>query len=524
MQLGWKGLAGMIAEFLLIACAQAAPAASEEPAAPTEARLRERQAEVRGAYLEFESLLARLADLLGPNDPDRAALLVKAFSKSKRDLVGLKLQKLLDKLDAGRLDEAIPDQEAVLADMNALLELLLTEDHERKLRDERERLDQRLQETRELAEKQKALRAQTERNASPSAEGAERLAESQEALAQEAKELAERIRSEGEKNERSPAEDWKDGRRASPDEGKPPAPGEPNPSDEEGAQRAGEAPSETGASSESQPPGPAPPSAQRVASARRAMQRAKERLRRLEQKEASREQDEAIRELEKSIEELEQTLRQLREEERLELLANLESRLRKILEMQQSIHEETLRADQTPPEERSRADEQRILQLSRRESAVAEELGQVVAILVEDGTAVAFPETAAQLQRDARTCADRLARFETGKLVQTIQADVIATLREMIDSLQREMEHAKKKQKPSEPGRPNRSALVEKIAELKMIRSLQARVNERTEQIEGMIQEARSVDPAVDDAIRELADRQARIYQITRDVAEGKNE
>ncbi|HAY82747.1 MAG TPA: hypothetical protein DCY79_23305, partial [Planctomycetaceae bacterium] len=70
--------------------------------------------------------------------------------------------------------------------------------------------------------------------------------------------------------------------------------------------------------------------------------------------------------------------------------------------------------------------------------------------------------------------------------------------------------------------------LVDMIAELKMIRSLQLRVNKRTQRYARLLQDeddpaGQAEDKDLQSALQDLSDRESRIYQITRDIVLGKN-
>jgi hypothetical protein len=79
--------------------------------------------------------------------------------------------------------------------------------------------------------------------------------------------------------------------------------------------------------------------------------------------------------------------------------------------------------------------------------------------------------------------------------------------------------------------------LIDMLAELKMIRSMQVRVNSRTETYH-QVYKGKEQAPAPTEAqdakqkeqyeqlqkeLKELADRQANIYKITNDIYRGKN-
>jgi len=132
---------------------------------------------------------------------------------------------------------------------------------------------------------------------------------------------------------------------------------------------------------------------------------------------------------------------------------------------------------------------------------------------------------------------------DVGQVTVNIENDIIDSLRDMIDSLKKERKkNQDKKGKPSppKPGSPPKNKnedLIDLIAELKMIRSMQVRVNKRTEDYHkfypGVEQipdvsaikdtEERGKIEQVQSEIKTLAEREADIKRITRDIATGKN-
>ena len=66
--------------------------------------------------------------------------------------------------------------------------------------------------------------------------------------------------------------------------------------------------------------------------------------------------------------------------------------------------------------------------------------------------------------------------------------------------------------------------LVDALAELKMIRALQMRVNRRTRQYGELVQGQQAEQPEVVEALRRLAERETRIHRVTRDIVVGRNQ
>jgi hypothetical protein len=66
---------------------------------------------------------------------------------------------------------------------------------------------------------------------------------------------------------------------------------------------------------------------------------------------------------------------------------------------------------------------------------------------------------------------------------------------------------------------------LDSIAELKMIRALQMRVNTRTERYSKLIEDGaeQAEAPELLEAVQRLSQREERIYRTTRDIVVGKN-
>jgi hypothetical protein len=112
-----------------------------------------------------------------------------------------------------------------------------------------------------------------------------------------------------------------------------------------------------------------------------------------------------------------------------------------------------------------------------------------------------------------------------------MEQEIITRLEEMIAAFQKAQQELDKPQppQPGQPGQPGERPLVDSLAELKMIRSLQVRINVRTQRYAKLLQNME--DPIgqanTDDlrqALRELGDREANVQKITRDIVLGKNQ
>ena len=258
------------------------------------------------------------------------------------------------------------------------------------------------------------------------------------------------------------------------------------------------------------------------------MEEAKKKLEQVQRDGAVKDQEEAIRELEKAKAELEEILRQLREEELKRMLAMLEARFRKMLDMQIEVYEGTRRLDRVAAADRGQNDEIEAARLSRKESLIVIEADSALTILQEEGSAVAFPEAVEQMREDMEQVVLRLAQTKVDEITQTTEEEIIAALEEMIEALkkaQQDMEQQKQKPQPPQEGEPDDPALIDRLAELRMIRSLQMRVNTRTKRYSKLVEgELGQADRAeLIDALQRLSEREQRIFRATRDIVVGKN-
>jgi uncharacterized protein YqgV (UPF0045/DUF77 family) len=132
------------------------------------------------------------------------------------------------------------------------------------------------------------------------------------------------------------------------------------------------------------------------------------------------------------------------------------------------------------------------------------------------------------MRTDMQQIVDRLAQAKVGQVTQAIELDVIATLEEMIAALkkaQKDLEKSRQKPKlPGTQGRQGEPSLVDKLAELKMIRALQMRINTRTQRYATLVEGEQAENAELVDALKRLAERQQRVYRVTHDLSSGKTE
>ena len=168
------------------------------------------------------------------------------------------------------------------------------------------------------------------------------------------------------------------------------------------------------------------------------------------------------------------------------------------------------------------------IRLSRREAELVREAEKALVLLREDGTSVAFPETASQIAADMQSVTTRLASGDVEAITQTIELDVIAGLEDMIAAFDQARDEIAQQQGQPQPqsaagGQPGESPLVSRLAELRMIRTLQARIYRRTQVIGEMVQQSTAPADQVARELETLANRQNKVFQATRDLESEAN-
>ncbi len=260
---------------------------------------------------------------------------------------------------------------------------------------------------------------------------------------------------------------------------------------------------------------------------------------------ASRSQKDALTKLNEGRRKVEETLEELQRALRERLLAYLRERFTHMLDRQRGLSRETksldsrLRALATvaaasgstsadpvpadgaegvPEAAIDRKDLQKAKSLALGEEDLRLVAEDVIDLLEEDGTTLVFPRIVGGLEADLRNVTGLLDAVRTGALTQRIQKEIEETLVEILEAIKQ----AQKSPPPPNPnqGRRSRSGagpLLPTSAELKMIRSMQARLNERTRRFD-LDRAVEELDLEEKRQARALADRQKEIEDLLRKV------
>jgi len=480
------------------------------------ANLAETQERLAGRYDRLEMLAGRLAELSRATQPRRAKLLQELIAKSRDRGVEDQFEQVLNALQRESLGPASQLQGELHIELKQLLELLLREDRERQIESKRKRIRKYLAELNRLIRIQRGVRARTE-----GGDDSKRLAKDQQRVAEGTEKLHQQIKAnEGDSKPGKPSQQ-KPGNMGKPSDGKPnnskPSDGKPNPSKGNS--------SEAEQDSSNQQESPADRAMRRLQQARKRMQRAQQQLQDLKHQGATQEQEKALEALQQAKAELQRILRQLREEELERMLALLEARFRKMLAAQVEVYDATKKLDTAQANLPTHELEIAAGRLSRKERQIIQMAERALTLLQEDGTSLAFPEALNQAKEDMQTVATRLAALQVATLTQSIEEDIIAALEESLAAIQqaiKKLRQQKGKQKKSS-GQPDKKPLVDQLAELRMIRSLQHRVNRRTTMYAKLIEGEQTMQAELQEALNRLASRQHRIFEATRDLHSGAN-
>lgn len=455
-------------------------------------------------FRDFEQSLLRLAQRLErsskPEDRERAAGLKKAIAFVSDQGTDAKFDRLIAILKQSRalslqeIQEAMTQNRMLADDIKAVLVLLLSDNRDDELKREQERLKQQIKRLGELIRQQKIVRSRTESGK----DGKDALQDAQGKVTKNTGELA---RDMGKKGD---------------DKGKP-GDNKQGPKDS----KPGDGKSQPGQGQ--QPPQPESPGQKQVEEANNLQKQAEDKIQQDDRADASKKQDKAVDKLEQARKQLEEILRQMREEEQERVLARLQQRVERMLQVQTEVYEATVRVDRAmadnPDRKPTRANEQRALQLADREDEIVKEANAAIQILQEEGSAVAFPEVFIQVRDDMGNVGRRLGKADVSAVTQAIEQDIISTLKEMIEALKKAQQKLQARRSQQGQARQGQQGLIELVAELKMVRAMQVRVNARMKVYGERYAGEQAADPDIRRELRGLAERQWKIVDVTSSIA-----
>ena len=529
------------------------------------------QARLQREFLEFKLALKLLEQRLEksgkPEDKLRAASITSALKMIEEKSTDAKFENILQDLRKQELFKStdklqgLVDRNKDLAEDLARLIEALNRDPEAELRRQREEAKKILERIKDVIGKQERVRGSTEQGRM----GKEELEKAQARVTKETKDLKNLIEGKDGKGKDGDPKDGKDkdgkgkdgdskdgkgkdgkGKDGDPKDGKGKDGKGKDGDPMDGMGKDGKGGDES-ADAGKQPLPPEKDNARkRIQEGIELQEESEKKIAKEDRKAASNKQGDAIDKLKEAQKKLEDLLRQLREEEIDRVLVQLQARCIEILRLQTEVRGGTVEVQTSvnarPDRRADRADEQRALELHDREDQMVRKAGDALKLIEAEGSAVAFAEIFRQVRDDMTNVRDRLKLADVGEETVKIEEDIIATLKEMIESLKKAQQDNKNR-KPPEPGQPGQQSpaqqdqrLIDQISELKTIRSMQIQINKRTEshgkKFDGeqapdisQLKDPRAKAQAeqVLKEIRELSKRQDKIGKVTRDISLGRN-
>ena len=549
-----------ILSLILLAGSSWLPTAAQEPVAPpvavekTPEALRDDQLAISGRYARFERMLSQMADILGRQDPERADLLRRAIGKGREDRISEDIEKIVALLEKHELGGASEQQAEVIESLQVLLKLLQSEDRRSSVERERERLNGLLKDVRTVITEQRSARAATRNAEAPSsaAPGQQKALSETEKLLDSMREHDDEEAKEADAGE--PSGEPKDGaskddesRDGEPKAGQPkdsepsegsPENGDQKPNDDKqptkdddptksktpstDAQQSEGGRSKSGQQNSGRKPSKQSPGREQLEKAREQMQQALEALKQQKRDEAVKDEDQALEELHAAAAKLEEMLKQLREEEKEMMLAALEARFQRMLMAETQIHEGTVSLAATPQKDWLDQYYSRCRELAQQQSELTQECAQTVNLLREDGSSASILLAVEDIEADMGSVTGWLQESTVTELTQSVQTDILESLRQLIEATQQEMQEMKEheQQQQQQQNSQEKPGLVKLMAEIRMLRTLQLQVNRRTKQLDGLMQSVTTEDqPALRKQLHELAVRQQRLIVTAKELA-----
>ncbi|MDR2440225.1 MAG: hypothetical protein LBE12_12775 [Planctomycetaceae bacterium] len=516
--------------------------------------LSEKQRSVADRYVQLEQVLLRMSEASAASNPHRSALLKKVLFASKDKLLTLRLKNIADILERRQLTEAVTGQETIEQDLLELLRLLENENREQRRTAEKEKIKEILRDLEEIIHQEKSLKSKIVQKEN---ENLLLFEKEQKKIRLQTQTLHDQItenehpnttQSEKTTPEEKNEHEINDNEKANPNSDQQSKiqsanqdknnqdknNQDKNNQDENNQDKNDHNKNDNDNQNTVQPTGS--PTQQAMQKALHRMSQAEKQLQQAEKNGAIEEQEEAIAELQRVKAELEKILRQLREEELLQTLERLEARFKRMLRVEQSIRLQTekigIEAKNTE-ESALRPIQIQSSQIGSDQQSVIEDADAALVLLREDGTAQAMVESLLQARYDMTEVKSRLDKTELDSVTLDIEDSVISVLQEMLDAVELAIKEAEKRKEEEQQQSPNTTGdnnseepLIQLLSELKMIRSMQQRVNERTKRYEKMIDQLRN-EPNADYStlrknVEELTRQQNRISRILHDLKIGK--
>jgi hypothetical protein len=188
-----------------------------------------------------------------------------------------------------------------------------------------------------------------------------------------------------------------------------------------------------------------------------------------------------------------------------------------------ALHE----ARQEEGAEWGRAEQLRCSQLADREAALASTGEEALTFMLENSSPVVFPRIVQDINADLDRLEGRLKEEKTGEGTAFVQDAVEQALADLIEALEQAQGEPPppEEQEPQEQegggsgGSPPPPPLISALAELKLLRNRQVRVNEGTKMLDERSQDA-GIDADLAERIGVMTGRQKDVHTMTQELVE----
>jgi len=523
--------------------------------------LTDKQRSLAGRFTQLEQILFRLAETSGSSNPRQATLLKRALLESKDKLLVQRFETLINTIERRQFSEAVAGQSEIEQDLILLLQLLESVDREESREREKEAIQEFLKDLEEILHNERVLLHQTQQQ---DTQNLPTLEQDQRDIRMQAQALQERIAEHEGVTPQSMPNDSPESQDGQQQDGQQQDGQQQDGHQQDGQQQDGQqqdgqqqdgqqqdgqqqdgqqqdgqqqdGQQESQQQQQNQPQREQSPTQQAMQRALEQMREAEERLQQAEREGAVEAQEEAIAELQRLKEELERILRQIREEELMQTLERLEARFQRMIQQEQGIRAQTERLmNELAASPAMQADRQfkiRADRLGIEQQSVIDDAESALILLREDGTAQAMVESLLQARFDMTEVKKRLEQTMLDSITLHIEDAIIEALQEMLEAVRAAIEEARERQENAENqeqgegGEMGEEPLIQLLAELRMIRSMQRRVNDRTLRYDDEIKQALETPDAdlspLRMAVEELARQQNRISRILHEIRIGR--
>lgn len=477
-----------------------------------ELKLKARQRVFLNNLSLLEKKLLILSDFERDRNSSRSDLLKKGLQLAQAKELLLRVRNATQLIEGGKssdLRKAIEIQKSVLADLESLYALLESENPQKSARDKQQKIRKRIDRIEQIIRQQQAIRDGAEIDADLN-----RLKSSQENVKRQTAEVQSEVESEVQSKIDQTQATGSDG----PEN---PTADPPQKSDapESNSKRGTE-----GKSTGDQKGKPKSPEQRIAKNLGDASERMSDVARKLESKklaDAKAKMEEAEEQLEQAKTELENILRQEREQEIESTLRSLEERFKLMLQMQLELNSKTVSLAAAKKTESEMAIESFSIASLQKKGML--EADKALLMLNEEGSSFAIAGTLRQIRSDMEQIKARLEVAKIDSITNALQQDVAGGLNDLVAALQTEQKENEKNQNGATPSGDNTTQqvdqrpLLQKIAELKIIRQVQLRINSRHKLYANKLKGDTS--PEEDETLarltKELSERQKLLQEMT---------